>query len=445
MITADLSNTPGQYYALAYWLSSMLYIHVAPRRIKGWKLWGISGIFLLILLGFMTLTHNIPVSFFVPTMMVTVFTMFLLIFLCCDLSVVNAGFYCVRAFILGELAASLEWQLFYYGLITLRLPLNMIVNLIFLVVTHTLVFGLMYLLERKYRADVQRMYINHRELISAVIIGISAYAISNLSYVYKNTPFSSQFPAEIFIIRTLVDLGGVGILFAYHVLLQEVGIKSEMESMQNILHMQYNNYKISEESIAMVNKKYHDLKHQIALLRAEVSSEEKLLYLDQMERDIKAYEAQNKTGNKVLDTILTGKSLQCQNQGISLTCVADGVLLDFMHPMDISTLFGNALDNAIESVKKIGNPDKRLIHLSVSKQKEFLRVRVENCYEGDIVFKDGIPATTKRDKQCHGYGIKSIQSTAVKYGGSVTINAEKGWFELRILIPLRESFRVHIL
>jgi sensor histidine kinase regulating citrate/malate metabolism len=210
-----------------------------------------------------------------------------------------------------------------------------------------------------------------------------------------------------------------------------------MESMQNILHMQYNNYKMNEESIAMVNQKYHDLKHQITLLRAEASSNEKLEYLDQMEREIKAYEAQNKTGNKVLDTILTGKSLQCQNQGIGLTCVADGSLLNFMHPMDISTLFGNALDNAIESVKKIGDPDKRLIHLSVSKQKEFIRVRVENCYEGDIVFKNGLPATTKRDKQFHGFGIKSIQSTAHKYGGSVTISADKGWFELRVLIPLK--------
>lgn len=437
MNLSELSNTPGQYYAFAYWLSVMLYLSLAPRRIRGIKFLGIGFLFLVFLMSFMTITHNIPVIWFVPTMIVTVASMFIMIYLCSELNLVNAGYFCVRAFILGELAASLEWQLFYYGLITLQLPPNIGVNLIFLTLSHSIVFGFMYLVERKYRSDVGKLHINRRELLSAAVIGLAVYAISNLSYIYKNTPFSSQFPAEIFIIRTLVDLGGVGILFAYHVLLQEVNIKLEMESMQNILHMQYNNYKMNEESIAMVNQKYHDLKHQIALLRAETSSYDKLEYLDQMEREIKAYEAQNKTGNKVLDTILTGKSLRCQHESISLTCVADGSLLDFMHPMDISTLFGNALDNAIESVKKIKDSDKRLIHLSVSKQKEFLRVRVENCYEGDIEFKNGLPTTTKRDKRFHGFGIKSIQNTTHKYGGSVTIDAEKGWFELRILIPLK--------
>ena len=434
----DLSNTPGIYYAIAYWLSAMLYIRMNPRRISGWKLWSVEALFLAAISLFMVLTDGPPVYLFLPCMIFTVALIYFMLHICCGMHGWSTGYCCVRAFILGEFAASLEWQFFYYGLNTLKLPLNMWVNLLFLVVCHGAVFGCMYLLERKYRMDRQTLNISRREFFSAAVIAVAVYVVSNLSYVYNKTPFSSRFPAEIFIIRTLVDLGGVGILFAYHVLLQEVNIKLEMESLQNMLHMQYSNYKMSEESIAMVNQKYHDLKHQIAILRSEITSEEKLKYLDQMEREIKAYEAQNKTGNKVLDTILTGKSLQCQNQGISLTCVADGSALDFMHPMDISTLFGNALDNAMESVKKIADPDKRLIHVSVSRQKGFLRIRVENCYEGDIRFENGLPATTKRDKRYHGYGIKSIHNTARKYGGSVTISAEKGWFELRVLIPVNE-------
>lgn len=47
-----------------------------------------------------------------------------------------------------------------------------------------------------------------------------------------------------------------------------------------------------------------------------------------MEQEIRSYEAQNKTGNEVLDTILTSKSLYCQQHGITLTCVADGAALD---------------------------------------------------------------------------------------------------------------------
>ena len=206
--------------------------------------------------------------------------------------------------------------------------------------------------------------------------------------------------------------------------------------MQNILDMQYANYQISKKSVDMVNQKYHDLKHQINLLRAEFDSKDALVYLDKMEREIESYEAQNKTGNKILDTILTGKSLYCQQNDIKLTVVADGSLLNFMDIMDVSALFGNALDNAIESVSAIQDKEKRLIHLTVSRDKGFVRIRMENCYGGELDFENGLPQTTKKDRNYHGYGLKSMRSTVQKYNGSVRVDAKDGWFELRVLIPV---------
>lgn len=107
-----------------------------------------------------------------------------------------------------------------------------------------------------------------------------------------------------------------------------------------------------------------------------------------------------------------------------------------MSVMDISSLFGNALDNAIESTGKIADPEKRLIHLAVSRQKGFLCIRIENCYEGDLQFADGKLQTTKQDTRYHGFGLKSIQATAEKYGGTAQIKAADGWFELQVLIPI---------
>lgn len=109
-----------------------------------------------------------------------------------------------------------------------------------------------------------------------------------------------------------------------------------------------------------------------------------------------------------------------------------------LKPTDLSILIGNALDNAIESVEKISDPDKRLIHVSVNRQKGFLRIRVENCYEGDIRFVAGLPSTRK-DARYHGYGMKSIRSVVEKYNGSMIVKAEDGWFELRLLFPVPQS------
>lgn len=95
--------------------------------------------------------------------------------------------------------------------------------------------------------------------------------------------------------------------------------------------------------------------------------------------------------------MLTGKSLTCRTKNIQLTCVADGTALDFMDVMDVSNLFGNALDNAIESTDKITDPERRLIHLSVARQKGFAAIRIENCFDGELKFEKGLPVTTKKD------------------------------------------------
>lgn len=186
----------------------------------------------------------------------------------------------------------------------------------------------------------------------------------------------------------------------------------------------------------MVNQKYHDLKHAIALLKTDISGDEKMAYLNQIEDDIRSYEAQNKTGNKVLDTILTSKTIYGQKFGVTITCVADGQALDFISAIDISTLFGNALDNALEAVQKIPDSEERSIHLSVCRKKNFLCINIRNPYEGNLSFHSGIPTTTKEDREFHGYGLKSIRSIVEKYGGDMKISASNNRFDLNILIPV---------
>ena len=59
-------------------------------------------------------------------------------------------------------------------------------------------------------------------------------------------------------------------------------------------------------------------------------------------------------------------------------------MLDFMDVMDICSIFGNALDNAIECEMKIPEKEKRLIHVTVSRQKAFLSLRFENYCEEEV-------------------------------------------------------------
>ena len=145
------------------------------------------------------------------------------------------------------------------------------------------------------------------------------------------------------------------------------------------------------------------------------------------------------TGNDVLDTILSDKQLYCSQHQITLTIVADGARLDFIETMDICSIFGNALDNAIEGVEKLADPQQRLIRVAVYTQNVFLIIRVENYCTAQLSVVDGEYRTTKHDKDMHGYGIKSIRYTAEKYGGSVSADCSDNWFHLSVLLPLPEK------
>lgn len=428
-------NTPGYYYAIAYALSVFVITGTNERKIGRWKLAAVSCVQFALLLFFMIITDGVRKELFIPSMIVIVGILLGYIYVCNDFSFREAGFYCVKAFINGEFAASLCWQIYYY-LTYIKGIYGEYWRWIELILVYTAVFTILALMEQSLKKDLEEIHITRRELEVVIIIAASVFAMSNLSYLDQNGLFSGSFIMDIFIIRTLVDLSGVAVLYAYHVQVKEIQIRFEKDTLRNIMEMQYKNYQLSKENIDMVNQKYHDLKHQINLLKTQSYTGKSTKYLEQMEKEIKVYETQNKTGNAILDAVLTNKAMICQNKEIELKFIIDGEALSFMDEMDVSALFGNMLDNAIESAEKQIEKDKRLIWLYVTREKHFVRIRTENYCDGKILFKNGMPVTTKRDRRFHGYGMKSIKSTVEKYNGSVVAAQENNWFELKILLPI---------
>lgn len=434
MNTAEVLNTPGYYYAIAYALSVFVITCTNERKIGRWKLAAVSCAQFALLLFFMTVTDGVRQELFVPSMSLIVLLLLGYIYICNDFSLREAGFYCVKAFINGEFAASLCWQIYYY----LRYVKGMhgeALRWVELILVYAVIFVALTLMELSLKKDLEELHITRRELLVVIIIAASVFAMSNLSYLDQNGLFSGSFVMDIFIIRTLVDLSGIAVLYAYHIQVKEIQIRFEKDTLRNIMEMQYKNYQLSKENIDMVNQKYHDLKHQINLLKTQAYVGKSTSYLEKMEHEIRVYETQNKTGNQILDAVLTNKAMICQNKEIELKFIVDGEALSFMEDMDVSALFGNMLDNAIESAEKQQEKQKRLIWLYVTKEKQFVRIRTENYCDEKIRFKNGMPVTTKKDRRLHGYGMKSIKSTVEKYHGSVVAAQENNWFELKILLP----------
>lgn len=213
-------------------------------------------------------------------------------------------------------------------------------------------------------------------------------------------------------------------------------IYRERRIVEQLLHERQKQYLVSKENMEAVTHKCHDLKHQIHALE-QMSGGQRSEFLEDIKKSVLVYDSMAQTGHEVLNTLLTEKSNYCERHSIRLSIMADGAALGFMDVLDLYTLFGNALDNAIECVRQYPQ-EKRNISLSVSVRRQFLNIEMSNYFEGtdQAELKDGIPVTTKEDSYSHGYGIKSIYAVVKKYQGEMEITMERSMFVLGIVIPV---------
>ncbi|MCI6385226.1 MAG: ATP-binding protein [Subdoligranulum variabile] len=420
-------DIPRLYTALAECLATLLYAQQLTPRYSVRRSTVNSLIWMAGLAVFMQLTGSVPLVLWLPCMVAAIGSMYLFLWRTCETSPLEAGYYCSRAFILAELTASVEWQL-HCALWPQRSGRDLLAVLL-LVIVYAALFTAVYWMEKRRSTQPARLHITPLGMLTAVIMAITVFAVSNLSFVNN-----SEATMSIRYIRTLVDLAGVLILTVQHEQLRESALHSELSAMDDVLRRQYEQYRQSKENIKLINRRYHELKVQIATIRAERDQAKQDAALAAMESDIRRYEAENKTGNPVLDTLLTAKSLYCQQHGINMTCVADGKLLDFLSTGEICTIVGTALDNATESVAAEPDPEKKLIRVAIYAQNGFVMLRFENyCAQPVELGPDGLPLRSAHG----GYDLKSVRAAAEAYGGTLTLHWEDEWFTLRVLLPQR--------
>ena len=271
-----------------------------------------------------------------------------------------------------------------------------------------------------------------RQFISALFLLVIFELLFNMMFTVKYQPVDSGRTVTVLLVQCYC----VTVLYLQNELFKKSAMRHELETLDRLWHQQKEPYSLAKEHIALINRKCHDLKHQVAAMRTIAGPEEREKYLREVEDSVRIYEAIVQTGNEVLDTVLTEKSLLCEAKHIKVNCVADGSRLRFMDPVDLYAIFGNALDNAIESIKDFQDPGLRFIDVQVYTERQFLIIHVSNPLRHSLTFQDGLPVSTKPNNGYHGFGLKSIRHTARKYGGCLTVEAEDGCFHLRILIPL---------
>ena len=179
-----------------------------------------------------------------------------------------------------------------------------------------------------------------------------------------------------------------------------------------------------------VNVKCHDLKHQMARLRGKLDEET----LAGLSAAVSAFDSVFHTGNETLDIILNEKNDDCIRRGIRFTCMGDGSAFAHIKPADLYSLFGNALDNAIEAVDRLEDAEKRAVNLRLASENG-AELDLMNYFSGKLTLREGLPVTTKKDSVYHGFGVRSMQLTVQNYGGEMRFSSQEDVFRLYIHFP----------
>ena len=274
-----------------------------------------------------------------------------------------------------------------------------------------------------------------QELLHVILLGIPLISCCHSQYLMKVDYL--HFPVEIVLMRDVISLCAVYALTGIISFNKSKAEQLEVQKIQGLLEKQYEQFRLKQESSERILEKCHDLQKQLRLFQMTNQSAYIESYQKELQKTIRDYDSLYETGNAVIDTLLSDAGLNCLSNGIQLICLLDGRDFDFISPMDLCTIFGNALDNAIESARQIEDPEKRIIHVKVSRDNSFLILHFDNYYEHRLNWQDGELKTSKAEKKDHGYGLKSIRYAAQKYGGQVMNRTQDGRFILTIIFPAK--------
>lgn len=203
---------------------------------------------------------------------------------------------------------------------------------------------------------------------------------------------------------------------------------------RQILDMQLKHFKQLDEKNDELRMFRHDFPKQMAPLLMYIkdgNTAEAEKIVESFNVSVQATRLRFNTGNSQLDTVLECQQQLASKHGVSIEVISGSVFPPKgIRSEDIYTIFPNALDNAIEACQSLG--DKAVISFESHINGNMLFVRITNPYDGSLKIGENGLKTKKKDKDRHGFGIKSMKKAMSVYGsdnlyyetvnGSITLN-----------------------
>lgn len=221
--------------------------------------------------------------------------------------------------------------------------------------------------------------------------------------------------------------------------MKKLEVEEKLTTLYNQRQYELDYYRSMNRRIEEIRSIRHDFMNQVQtayvlLQKQETAADDLVLchaalkdLTDKVNRVLKEYKQGSYCENPVLDAILALKAEAAGERGIRMEIDCELGKIARLSEMEICSLFGNLLDNAIEGCEKVAQGEK-WIKLLVREESAKISVYCENtsCIPVSLRDENKLWTSRKKEKENHGIGLKVIEKICSKYNGKLDKNIQQG-------------------
>lgn len=251
------------------------------------------------------------------------------------------------------------------------------------------------------------------------------YTLVNIFFIAYNM---NHRPGDYLLVVNLgcIVIGDLYLLYFVRIINERNYFEYEIKSLEKQAEIQYEYYARQEQKYDKTIQILHDVNKHIKSIKQLYANREMKQageYTEQIRDMLAPLLPKKYTGNPILDILLTDKTVIMNEKSIDYEIKVDNVNLEFIEAIDVTTIFGNLLDNAIEACEEV--KEKRRICVKINAFHEMIVIRIENSCR-PVKWKNGMPVSEKGKNR--GIGLMNVRRTIEKYDGDIKLENVNGMF-----------------
>lgn len=286
-------------------------------------------------------------------------------------------------------------------------------------------------ISKLWREDTLVVFTKTQFWVEAVII---LFSIANLAVIIS---VISKISSQTERILLLINMGFIlfsDLYFLYFARFAEefnqLKVKIRLLGQQSLLQYEY--YEEQEEKYNESVKILHDVNKHLRMIENMYLAKEDeiaIAYTQEISQMLMPLALEEYTKNPILNVLLNDKRKIANLHTISFHLDIRSVDLNFMEPIEITTIFGNLLDNAIEACDMV--PQNKYIEMKLDRYNDFIAINISNSTMPIEKWHLGKPISKKGKN--HGIGLLNVENIIKKYNGSMVLKEENKKFSCNII------------